>query len=36
MGRLKLTELQPQAMQARMSLNVGAENYDRLFAGGRF
>jgi hypothetical protein len=30
---VKLTEIQQQAMQARMSLIVGAETYDRLFLG---
>ena len=32
---MKLTEIQQQAMQARMSLIVGAETYDRLFASDR-
>ena len=30
---MKLTEIQHQAIQARMAHIVGAENYDRLFAG---
>ena len=33
---MKLTEIQQQAMQARMSLIVGAETYDRLFLGAVF
>lgn len=33
---MKLTEVQDQAIQARMALIVGAETYDRLFAGIRF
>jgi nitrogen regulatory protein PII-like uncharacterized protein len=33
---VKLTELQQQAMEARMSLIVGAETYDRLFLGAVF
>jgi hypothetical protein len=32
---MKLTEIQ-QAIQARISLIVGAENYDRLFLGSEF
>jgi hypothetical protein len=28
---MKLSEIQQQAMQARMSLIVGAQNFDRLF-----
>lgn len=30
---MKLTDVQQQAIQARMALVVGAENYDRLFSG---
>jgi hypothetical protein len=30
---MKLTEIQQQAIQARISQIVGAENYDRLFVG---
>jgi hypothetical protein len=30
---MKLTNVQQQAIQARMGLIVGAENYDWLFAG---
>jgi hypothetical protein len=33
---MKLTELQQQVVHARMSLIVGAENYDRLFLGAEF
>jgi hypothetical protein len=33
MPAMKLSEIQQQAIQARMALIVGAENYDRLFAG---
>jgi hypothetical protein len=33
---MKLPEIQQEAMQARMSLIVGADNYDRLFAGAVF
>jgi hypothetical protein len=33
---MKLNEVQQQAIQARMGLIVGAENYDRLFAGAVF
>jgi hypothetical protein len=33
---MKLTELQQQAIRARMSLIVGAHNYDRLFLGAEF
>jgi hypothetical protein len=33
---MKLTQLQQQAIQARMGLIVGAENYDRLFLGAKF
>jgi len=31
---VKLTEIQQQAIQARMGLIVGAENFDRLFMAG--
>jgi hypothetical protein len=30
---MKLSEIQQQAIQARISQIVGAENYDRLFVG---
>jgi hypothetical protein len=30
---VKLSEIQQQAIQARISQIVGAENYDRLFVG---
>jgi hypothetical protein len=33
---MNLTEVQNQAIQARMALIVGAKTYDRLFAGIRF
>jgi hypothetical protein len=33
---MKLPEIQQQTMQARMSLIVRADNYDRLFAGAVF
>ena len=33
---MKLTEIQNLAIQARMALIVGAETFDRLFAGIRF
>lgn len=33
---MKLTEVQQQAIQARMSLIVGARTYDRLFLGVTF
>jgi hypothetical protein len=33
---MKLTEIQHQAIQARMAQIVGAENYDRLFVGVEF
>jgi hypothetical protein len=33
---VKLTEIQQQAIQARMSLIVGAETHDRLFVGVMF
>jgi hypothetical protein len=33
---VQLTEIQQQAMQARMSLIAGAETYDRLFLGAEF
>ncbi|MEI9922758.1 MAG: hypothetical protein WDN50_03530 [Bradyrhizobium sp.] len=33
---MKLFEIQQQAMQARMSLIVGAQNFDRLFMGAVF
>jgi hypothetical protein len=33
---MKLTKVQDQAIQARMALIVGAETFDRLFAGIRF
>jgi hypothetical protein len=33
---MNLTEIQDQAIQARMALVVGAKVYDRLFAGVRF
>lgn len=33
---MQLTELQNLAIQARIALIVGAENFDRLFAGIRF
>jgi hypothetical protein len=33
---MKLTKVQDQAIQARMALLVGAETFDRLFAGIRF
>ena len=33
---MQLTEVQDQAVQARMALIVGARTFDRLFAGVRF
>jgi hypothetical protein len=33
---MQLTEVQDQAIQARMALIVGARTFDRLFAGARF
>ena len=30
---MKLSEIQQQAIQARMALTAGAQNFDRLFAG---
>jgi hypothetical protein len=33
---VNLTELQQQAIEARMSMIVGAETYDRLFLGAGF
>jgi hypothetical protein len=33
---MKLTRIEDQAIQARMALIVGAETFDRLFAGIRF
>jgi hypothetical protein len=33
---MKLTEVEDQAIQARVALIVGAETFDRLFAGIRF
>ncbi|WFT96995.1 hypothetical protein QA633_08065 [Bradyrhizobium barranii] len=33
---MKLTQVQDQAIQARMALIVGASTFDRLFAGVRF
>jgi|SRR5271156_4573656 len=33
---MNLTDVQDQAIQARMALIVGAETFDRLFAGVRF
>jgi hypothetical protein len=33
---MKLSEIQRQAMQARMSLIMGAQNFDRLFLGAVF
>ncbi|MET4802811.1 hypothetical protein [Bradyrhizobium sp. LB11.1] len=33
---MKLSEVQQQAIQARMSLIVGAQNFDRLFLGAAF
>jgi hypothetical protein len=33
---MKLTEVQQRSIQARMSMIVGAENYDRLFLGAEF
>lgn len=33
---MQLTEIQNLAIQARMALMVGAETFDRLFAGIRF
>jgi hypothetical protein len=33
---MKLTDIQQQAIQARMSLIVSAENFDRLFLGAVF
>jgi hypothetical protein len=33
---MKLTEIQQQAIQARTSLIVGAQNFDRLFMGAVF
>jgi hypothetical protein len=33
---MHLTEVQDQAIQARMALVVGAKKFDRLFAGVRF
>jgi hypothetical protein len=36
LGPFRLSQLQQQAMQARMAQIVGAENYNRLFAGVAF
>jgi hypothetical protein len=33
---MKLTKIEDQAIQARVALIVGAETFDRLFAGIRF
>jgi hypothetical protein len=33
---MKLTQVEDQAIQARMALIVGAKTFDRLFAGIRF
>jgi len=33
---MQLTEVQDQAIQARMALIVGARTFDRMFAGVRF
>jgi hypothetical protein len=33
---MRLTDVQDQAIQARMALTVGAKTFDRLFAGIRF
>jgi hypothetical protein len=33
---MQLTEVQDQAIQARMALIVGAKTFDRMFAGVRF
>ena len=35
-SRMQITEVQDQAIQARMAFLVGAKTFDRLFAGIRF
>jgi hypothetical protein len=35
-SRMQITEVQDQAIQARMAFIVGAKTFDRLFAGIRF